>query len=186
MSFDEKWLLANAKRGNTSAFEEIVKLYQKEVYNSAYFITKSREDALDVSQDVFLRLWRFLPSFREESSLKTYIATITRNCALDCLRGRTKNEADSLYYEDGNAVEIPDTEASPSIEYEKEETKLAVRRAIMDLPSPYREAIIMRELSGLSYDEIAKATLVSVGTVKSRISRGREELKKLLKSRNIL
>ncbi len=186
MSFDEKWLLANAKRGNTTAFEEIVKLYQNEVYNSAFFITKNREDALDVSQEVFLKLWRSLSSFREESSLKTYIAKITRNSALDYIRAKVKNEADALYYEDGKAIEIPDTEASPSVEYEKEEQRNAIRHAILELPSPYREAIVMRELSGLSYDEIAKATLVSVGTVKSRISRGREELKKLLKSRNIL
>lgn len=186
MSIDEKWLIANAKRGNTTAFEKIVKLYQNEVYNSAYFITKNREDALDVSQDVFLKLWRFLPSYREEASLKTYIAKITRNCALDYIKARTKNEADALYYEDGNAVEIPDTESSPSVEYEKEERRNAVRSSILELPSPYREVIVMRELSGLSYDEIAKATDTSVGTVKSRINRGREELKKLLKSRNIL
>lgn len=183
---DEKWLVSSAKHGNTTAFEEIVKLYQNEVYNSAYFITKNREDALDVSQEVFLKLWRSLSSYREEASLKTYIAKITRNCALDYLRTRTKNEADALYYEDGNTVEIPDTDSSPSVEYEKEERRRAVRNAISELPSPYKEAIVMREISGLSYDEIAKATLVSVGTVKSRISRGREELKKILKTRNIL
>ena len=186
----EEMLVKKARSGDDGAFSEIVRLYQNSVYNSALYIAKNREDALDISQEVFLKLWRTLGSFRGESSLKTWIAKITRTCAIDYVRSRNQKTAAPLVYEDDEEkpIDIPDTDTSsnPQESYERDENISAVRRAVASLPDPLREILIMREFQGLSYAEIADALGVSEGTVKSRISRAREQVKIFLKNGNFL
>ena len=88
----EELLVKRAKAGDESAFAEIVRAYEKAVYNSALYLSKNEEDALDISQEVFIKLWRTLGSFRGEASLKTWIARLTRNCAIDYLRSRRQRD----------------------------------------------------------------------------------------------
>ena len=189
MTSDEM-LVKKAKSGDDKAFSEIVRTYQDSVYNTALYIAGNRDDALDISQDVFLKLWRTLNSFRGEASLKTWIAKITRTCAIDFVRARNQKSTLPLVYEsdEETTIEIPDesVSSSPQKSYEREETASAVRRAVNSLPSPIKEAILLREFQGLSYAEIANALGISEGTVKSRISRGREQIKKILKDGNFL
>ena len=185
----EEMLIRLAKKGDSAAFEQIVKLYEKAVYNSALYVTKNREDALDVSQEVFIKLWRSLPSYRGEASLKTWIATITKNCAIDYVRARNQKQAASLT--DGENEEqhdIADTDISsdPQKSFERDERAKAVRKAVASLDEPIRQTLILREFHGLSYAEIATALQISEGTVKSRISRGREQVKEFLKIGNFL
>lgn len=185
----EEMLVKRAKSGDEQAFEEIVKLYEKAVYNSALYIAKNRDDALDISQDVFLKLWRTLPSFRGDASLKTWIATLTRTCAIDYIRSRNQKQTSSLTDDDsGNEVDVADEDISsnPEKAFEREEKISAVRKAVASLPGPIRETLILREFHNLSYTEIASIQKISEGTVKSRISRGREQLKEILKSGNFL
>ena len=183
----EEMLVKRAQKGDERAFAEIVKLYQNAVYSSALYIAKNEEDALDISQEVFLKLWRTLEGFRGEASLKTWIAKITRTCAIDYVRARNQKSASSLTSdEDEKAIEIIDTDtaSNPQADYQRREDIAAVRKAVAGLPSPTKEIIIMREFHSLSYAEIAKLLGVPEGTVKSRISRGREELKEILKRGN--
>lgn len=186
----EEMLVKKAKSGDDKAFSEIVRLYENAVYNSALYIAKNRDDALDISQEVFLKLWRTLPSFRGDSSLKTWIAKITHTCAIDYVRARNQKTALPLTYEgdEEKPIEIIDSDvsANPAESFEREERAKAVRQAVASLPEPIRETLILREFQGLSYAEIAETLGISEGTVKSRISRGREQVKNFLKNGNFL
>ena len=183
----EEMLVKRAKAGDDKAFSEIVKLYQNAVYNSALYIAKNRDDALDISQEAFLKLWRTLGTFRGDTSLKSWIARITRTCAIDYIRQRNQKTASPLTIDDeGKEADIPDLDSSsnPQKEYERKESIAAVRQAVASLPEPIKEAIILREFHNLSYADIAATLGISEGTVKSRISRGREQIKNFLKNGN--
>lgn len=185
----EEMLINRAKSGDEQAFEKIVKLYEKNVYNSALYIAKNREDAFDISQEVFLKLWRTLPSYRGDASLKTWVATITRTCAIDYIRARNQKQTSSLTYEeDEKEIDVidEDTASNPEKSFEQKERAAAVRKAVGALPEPIRETLILREFHDLSYAEIANIQKISEGTVKSRISRGREQIKEFLKNGNFL
>ncbi len=182
---NEELLVKRAKKGDEKAFGEIVALYQKAVYNSALYIAKNAEDALDISQEVFFKLWKTLDGFKCEASLKTWIAKITRTCAIDYVRSRNSKSSLSLAPDDEEKeIELIDTEENPQENYRKKEEAEAVRRAVSSLQSPTKEIIIMREFQNLSYAEIAALLNIPEGTVKSRISRGREQLKEILKEWN--
>ena len=186
----EKRLVGMARDGNDKAFEQLVTIYEKTVFNMAMYIMKDREDALDVSQEVFIKLWRSLESFRGESSLKTYLMMLTRNAAYDLLRKKKRMQSAPLYYEneDGKetSMDIVDEsdEANPEQSYLKKEKIETVRKAISTLDPSYRDVIIMRDISSMSYAEIARVTGLAEGTVKSRLSRARMALKKILQEWN--
>jgi RNA polymerase sigma-70 factor (ECF subfamily) len=184
----EELLVKRAKAGDESAFAEIVRAYEKAVYNSALYLSKNEEDALDISQEVFIKLWRTLGSFRGEASLKTWIARLTRNCAIDYLRSRRQRDTLQPTYdgEGENGIDVADDDvaADPVKSFERNERVAAVRRAVDSVEEPLRETLILREFQGLSYAEIAQALGVSEGTVKSRVSRGRERVKEFLKMGN--
>ena len=185
----EEMLIARARSGDEQAFAKIVKLYEKAVYNSALYISKNREDALDISQEVFVKLWRTLPSYRGEASLKSWIATITRSSAIDYVRSKNQRKSSSLTFgDDEKETDVIDESISsnPQKSYEQKVRREAVRKAVKALPEQLRETIILREFHGLSYAEIANIQKISEGTVKSRISRGREQIKEFLKNGNFL
>lgn len=185
----EKTLIEWAKQGDEDAFAEIVSMYGKAVYNSALYIAKNREDAEDISQEVFVRLWRTLSDYRGDASIKTWIATITKNCAIDYIRNRNKRSAFSLTDEEENRefdVVDEDVSSNPEKSFERDEKVRAVRSAVGKLEGAIKEAVILREFHNMSYAEIADCQGVSEGTVKSRISRGREQIKEILKSGNFL
>ena len=185
----EEMLIKRAKSGDEQAFAEIVKLYEKTVYNSALYISQNREDAFDISQEVFLKLWRALPSYRGDASLKTWIAAITKNSAIDYVRARNQKSAASLTLDgDEKEADIIDQSISsnPQKSLEQKERAEAVRKAVKALDEPIRQTLILREFHNLSYAEIADILKISEGTVKSRISRGREQVKEFLKNGNFL
>ena len=185
----EEMLIKRAKAGDEQAFGQIVRLYEKSVYNSAFYIAKNREDALDISQEVFLKLWRTLPSYRGEASLKTWVATVTRTCSIDYIRARNQKQAFSLTNDDDEKeIDVIDDDilSNPEKSFEQSQKISAVRKAVKALPEPIRETLILREFHNLSYTEIANLQKISEGTVKSRISRGREQIKNFLKSGNFL
>ena len=180
---DELKLIEKARNGNRSAFEELVKLHEKNVYNLALKIMKNREDALDAAQESFLKAWISLKSFRNESKFSSWLYRLTYNTCLDYLRKSKKGEIISLTAdnEDENIVDIKDNMPTPEEYAEQQETRALVREAVNALPEEYRRIIIMREFTGLSYSEIAKAMNINEGTVKSRLSRGRLKLAEVLR-----
>lgn len=189
MKLEDLFLLA--KKGDGRAFEQIVLQTESAVYNLALSILKKREDAEDVTQEVYLRLWRSAAELEIESSLKVYILRTARNLSLDLIRKNSKrNDADTVVLSaDGEfEIEIEDTDASsrPDVAYLKKLDAEAVRESINELPPSAREIIILRDVEGLSYTEIAKMLGIAEGTLKSKLFRARERLRKIILSKNIL
>jgi RNA polymerase sigma factor (sigma-70 family) len=175
--------------GDSLAWEDIVRLYSRRIYNICYRFAGSPTDAEDLTQDVFIRLYRTLSSFDgERASFNTWITTVTRNLLVDHFR-KTRNDRvtdsmDSAPGDDEDARSLSDRLAdggpSPDAQIERRETREQIQAALLKLSPELREAVILRDLQDMDYKEIAQALKVPEGTVKSRINRGRAELARLL------
>lgn len=186
----EKALVQKAKAGDRDAFAALVSAYEGKIYNLALRYLGNREDAMDASQEVFLRVFRFLPGFQEESGFSTWIYRIGVNVCKDMLAKRTRRNELPLEIpddeEDYRTAEVADSRYDPEVIAQQADLRKALADAIGDLPQQQREMIVLRDIQGLSYEEIAKVLALESGTVKSRLSRARENLrKKLLQSGNI-
>ncbi len=181
---NERALVERAREGDSAAFEKLVTLYERKVYATAFRYTGNEHDAMDVSQEVFIRVFRFLNTFNLESSFSTWIYRITVNACKDFIRKRTARAELPLELSDEEAgdysVEIADSTYDPVEIYEKAELRREIQEAIDALPPSYKEIIILRDLGGLSYEEIAGELAIEIGTVKSRLSRAREKLRNFL------
>jgi len=182
---DEGELVTELQAGSDSAFDYLVTYYHSSVYNLVYGILSDRADAADVTQEVFLHVFRGIRGFRGGSSLKTWLYRISVRQALNhrrwCWRHhRMQTSIDSENDENGAPLELKDDDATPFDQCATHEMQATVRRALTDVPPVFRSAVILRDLEGLSYEEVAEVLEVSVGTVKSRIMRGRRLLKEIL------
>lgn len=179
-----------AADGDKAAFERLVRKYEKYVYTTVYAVVRNREDAFDVSQEVFLKLYHSIGSFKGESSFSSWLYRIARNGALDFLRRGKKHSAISLDYEDedGNRyiLQLPDMDPAGDPEHRllKNERKKILYDAMDELSDEHREILLLRDINGLTYDEIAVRLKLEVGTVKSRLFRAREALRKKLEKKN--
>lgn len=166
--------------GDVNAFETLVKEYEKNVYNLALRMTGNSEDAADMSQEAFIKAYNSLSSFRGDSKFSVWLYRIVSNVCLDYLRSRTRKPTVSLSTEndDGEEVEldIADESQSPELLLDRSLTRDAVRHGLAALPHDHREILLLREIQGLSYEEIAAALGLEAGTVKSRIFRARKKL----------
>lgn len=166
--------------GDVDAFELLVKEYEKNVYNLALRMTGNSEDAADMSQEAFIKAYNSLTSFRGDSKFSVWLYRIVSNVCLDFLRSRSRRQTVSLSAEndDGDEVEldIADESQSPELLLDRSLTRDAVRRGLAALPPEHREILLLREIQGLSYDEIADVLHLEEGTVKSRIFRARKKL----------
>ena len=186
----EKVLVQQAKAGDRNAFAALVSAYETKIYNLALRYLGNREDAMDASQEVFLRVFRFLPGFQEESGFSTWIYRIGVNVCKDMLAKQSRRNEQSLEMEDEDdeqrTMELADHRYTPEQIVENAELRSVLSEAIAALPDQQREVIVLRDIQGLSYDEIANVLSLESGTVKSRLSRARENLrKKLLQNGNI-
>lgn len=172
-------LVRCAKDGDAASFEELVKLHQTRVYNLALRMSGNSEDALDLSQEVFFRIYKALPLFKEQSAFSTWVYSIASNVCIDFVRKQSKLKTVSLSSDsetDAIALEIPDNRYQPELEYEKAELREAISAGLSSLSDEHREILVLREICGLSYQEICDALDLEGGTVKSRLSRARNQL----------
>ena len=178
--------------GDASAWEDIVRLYNRRIYNLCYRFTNSADDAQDLTQDVFIKLYRTLGSYDvEKGAFTTWLTTLTRNLLVDHFRrsrqDRVTDSIDGTSREEEDALSISDRledpRPSPDDRLASKETQKMVQTALARLSPELREAVILRDLQDMDYKEIAGTLRVPEGTVKSRINRGRMELARLL-SRN--
>lgn len=182
-----------AQKGDERAFERLLDMVEKPVYRLALSITRRREDAEDATQEALIKLWRALPDYRFECPLLPYALQIARNAALDIVRreAATRQNTVSLSQESEHGeevtMEVADTDefVDPARAYERKETIEAVRRGISELPDEYREILTLKDIEGLSYEQIRRVLTLEQGTVKSRLSRARKKLLEILKRRNI-
>ena len=188
----EDVLIKKAQSGDDGAFESLVRTYESFVYNVAYQSLKSADDAFDVSQEVFIKVYRSLGSFRGDCKFSTWIYRIAVNVIKDFLRSKSnKLKTVSVYETDAEGeehhIEIADDSVSsdPIASYEKKERAALVREAIASLTEDQRNVIVLRDMEGYTYEEISEMLYLDIGTVKSRINRGRNAIKKFLTERNI-
>jgi RNA polymerase sigma-70 factor, ECF subfamily len=182
---DEAELVTELQAGSDAAFDWLVTYYHANVFNLCYGILSDPADAADVTQEVFLRAFRGIGGFRRGSSLKTWLYRISIRQALNhrrwCWRHHRGQISIDVDEEGKNpALELKDGEASPFELYATQEMQARVRQALAAVPTPFRSAVILRDLEGLAYEEVAEVLEISVGTVKSRILRGRRMLKEIL------
>jgi RNA polymerase sigma-70 factor (ECF subfamily) len=189
-SLDEL-LVERAKRGDVEAFEQLISQHQKTVYNIAYRLTGNHEDASDVAQEAFVRAYSSLAEFRGDSSFATWLYRIVNNACLDELRKRRRQRVtyidEALTMDDGEmSRQIADTADGPEQALERVEIQRAVQESINSLDPEYRVVLVMREIQGYSYQEIADALGINLGTVKSRLNRARHALKEKFGSLELL
>jgi len=182
---DESELVNELQAGSETAFDWLVTHYHGPVYNLILSMLGDVSDAADGTQEVFLKAFRGIRHFRQGSSLKTWLYRIALREALNHKRWFKRHNQrnvsiDAEPDEGHNAIEIEDLGATPFQQLAAREIQVAVHQALQEIPEVFRGAVILRDLEGLSYEEIAEVLECSAGTVKSRILRGRRALRELL------
>lgn len=177
-----KILIAKAKQGDMAAFEELILQHEKIVYNVALRMMNHSEDAKDISQEVFIKAYRNIANFDERSTFSTWIYRITVNTCIDEMRKRKGKHNLSLdnELEDEEGTwkqEVADKGDTPEESLIRKEEKSEILMALEGISEDYKNVFLLRDIQGLSYEEIAEITGLALGTVKSRISRARSHLK---------
>ena len=170
MAFDERDLINRSRAGEIEAFDLLVRLHQDRIYNLAYRITGNREDASDAAQDAFVRAYQALRRYREDAAFSTWLYRIATNSALDLVRRRPAHQPVELSAE----YRAPD---DPEAAANRREVTRRVHAALGHLTVEYRTAVVLRDLQGLAYGEMARILQVPLGTVRSRLARGREAMR---------
>jgi RNA polymerase sigma-70 factor, ECF subfamily len=189
---DESALVAELKAGSEQAFAYLLGIYQNPVYNLALHMVQSESDAADVLQETFVKIFRGIRQFHEASSLKTWIYRIAIREALNFRRSRGRRLSHEPFSVDEDREGASSWENGPAAVsespwpdriFEQGERQEAVRRALASLAQPYRAVLVLREIESCSYDEISHILSMAPGTVKSRLKRGRELLRRKLQPR---
>ena len=182
-------LVRRCVAGDAAAWQEIIQQYNRRIYNICYRFSGSPDDAADLTQEVFIKIYRTLGTFDgSKAAFMTWVTTVTRNLLVDHFRkGKYDRVTDSLDATPGNqedglsiAEQLEDQRSSPEQRVQSQETQKMVQAALQKLSPELREAVILRDLQDMDYKEIAIVLKVPEGTVKSRINRGRTELARLL------
>ena len=187
----EEELIARSQRGEVAAFNQLVLHYQPIVYGAAYRLLGDPDTAADVTQDAFIAAFRGISSYRGGSSFRAWLLRIASNMACDHWRRVRRHPAESLEFlteedetpssEALNALADSSAEGNPEEMLLTQELQSAIQQGLEQLPLDQRVAVVLCDIEGLSYEEIADSTQISLGTVRSRISRGRSRLRAYLK-----
>ena len=164
--------LARARAGDVAAFGALVRRHQERVFRFLHRMLDVREEAMELSQDVFVKAWQALPGWRPEAAFSTWLLQIARNAALDQLRRRQVVRFAPL--EEG--LEVADEAPGPEARYATRERQAQLERALRRLAAEHREILLLREVEGLAYGELASVLGIAEGTVKSRLARARSTL----------
>lgn len=176
---NEEKLIAEALKGNTLSFGELVRHYESFVFNVSYSYMGNYDDAFDTAQDAFIKAWRKLSTFKGESSFSTWLYRITANTAKDALKQRAERWKEAEVTE-----QLPSEQETPEESAVKNEELSQLRSALASLEPEFREIIILREFDGLSYTELSEHLGIELGTVKSRLNRSREKLREKIREQN--
>ncbi len=179
-------LVRKAQSGDAKAFDQLVTRYRSKVYGMCYHLVQNDQDAWDLSQEAFIKAWRALGSFKGDSSFYTWIYRISHNCAYDWLR-KKRIQGDGEFNDETNkpiaagAEAVPKGDRRPDEVLKGRELGARIKDAIAQLTPDHRTAILLREVEGQSYEDIAQVMECSLGTVMSRLFYARKKLQELLK-----
>jgi len=180
MNQREAELISRCQKGDQDALKEIFDQYHQKVYRIAYGVVRQREDALDIVQEVFIKLYRSIQNFKGRSKFYTYLYRMTMNTAIDHARKMRRAPPSNIHEEEGFQLS-EDVEKSPDRILLHKELEERVRVALGKLPVDQRTALILREVEGLSYQEMAEVMGCNIGTVMSRLHYGRKRIQEMLK-----
>lgn len=179
-------LVILSQKSDYRALEELIKREQKNIFATFTYLSKKRENVADLTQEALMRMARGLATLRNPKTFKSWLNQIVTNLFYDELRKSTRKpqlvSIDNPQEEGGSYTQIPDVRHRPAEKAMSSELDTMIRNEIRSLPEHFRIAIVLRELQGLSYEEIAAATHTTIGTVKSRIARARGKLQDGLKN----
>ena len=164
--------VARARAGDTAAFAALVRRHQDRVFSFILRMLDARDEAMELTQDVFVKAWQALPGWRPEAAFSTWLLQIARNAALDQLRRRQVVRFAPL--EEG--LEVADEAPGPEARYASRQRQVQLERALRRLAAEHREILLLREVEGLAYGELASVLGIAEGTVKSRLARARSAL----------
>lgn len=174
---NESKLIDSAKSGDIEAFEELIKNYQKKVFNFAYYLTGNKIDAENISQEAFIKVFKYIKNFRGESKFSLWLFRIVKNTFINEYKSKLRESKYVVPLDTNNHFE----KISDDTEINNQTHREVVEKLLKRIHLKFRVPVIMYHLQGFTYEEIAKILKVSIGTVKSRISRGRERLRKYKK-----
>lgn len=183
----ERGLVRRCKDREPQAFNEVVLKYQERILNTLYRMTGDYQISCDLCQETFLKAFRAIETFEERAALSTWLYRIAANLCLSHRRSRRRRPEISLDGardagdEDGRSHEVPDSTMEPGAAVEVQERRDKVRRMIAELEPDFRDVVVLRDMEGLAYEEIAEILGCPTGTVRSRLHRARLELKEKLK-----
>lgn len=164
--------VARARAGDTAAFAALVRRHQDRVFGFILRMLDTRDEAMELTQDVFVKAWQALPGWRPEARFSTWLLQIARNAALDQLRRRRVVQFAPL--DDG--MDVADTAPGPEARYASRQRQALLENALQQIAAEHREILLLREVEDLSYAELAAVLGIAEGTVKSRLARARAAL----------
>ncbi|HBV67367.1 MAG TPA: RNA polymerase subunit sigma-24 [Clostridiales bacterium] len=187
MNSNELWLVEESRKGNVDAFEELIKDYKRVAYNIALRILRILEDAEDASQEALIKVYKSIQNFNMQSTFKVWMYRIVVNTCIDFKRKKNINVVsidEGIDVGGDNQVyrEIADDSANPDVLLEKNFNSKVINDAVSKLEDDYKAIIILRDIQGFSYSEIAEILSCNLGTVKSRLNRARKSLKEILEN----
>ena len=185
----DELLIRRAQRGDADAFEQLLLEHQKNVYNLCYRMAGNPDDAMDLSQETFLRAWRCLDQYQFASAFSTWLYRLCSNICIYFLRRRRRQQTVPLTFEDADGEEqtyaVPDAQPLPEEQVELKLTRETLAAAMAQLLPEHRAVLQLRVVNEMSYEQIADVLDIQIGTVKSRLSRARNQLKKILERGNL-
>lgn len=185
----DELLIRRAQRGDADAFEQLLLEHQKNVYNLCYRMAGNPDDAMDLSQETFLRAWRCLDQYQFASAFSTWLYRLCSNICIDFLRRRRRQQTVPLTFEDADGEEqtyaVPDPAPLPEEQVELKLTRETLAAAMAQLLPEHRAVLQLRVVNEMSYEQIADVLDIQIGTVKSRLSRARNQLKRILERGNL-
>ncbi len=186
-SLSDRELVSTAVTGVEGSFEELVRRYQRPISAYVYRMVGDYEAALDLTQEIFMKVYGSLARYRSEFKFSTWIYKIAHNAAIDHLRRNSSREQSIVKGSEGDQYELPveSGKLSPELESEKKERRLEIETVVRSLPAAYRELIILRHSQDLTYEEIVEVTGLPLGTVKNRLFRAREMMRQQFVERGI-
>lgn len=179
---DDHQLVRKVQTGDKRAFDELVKRHYKAVYNLVYHSVYSHEEREDLIQDIFIKVYRNIDKFKFKAAFSTWLFSITRNALIDRARKREIQQVPLETQNDNVDLKdkVVDPAANPEMAFMESDAESTLRKALMELDDDHKQILILREMEGLSYKELAITLGINMGTVKSRIARAREQLKQIL------